>query len=661
MEKSVLKTKWEVRARRRLVQILNFSDLVQLNKTTHAKENNSENRSSLAQDLILRHGRDLLSKKEIRDIISKRYEIEDYNPNRWVSGSYKAKEFTELIEFPEEFAGEKEGLNLENYNFLKTPIVRKLEDFQTEIVEEMYSNLKSDEGSRFIISLPTGSGKTTTCIRGILNHIMSLDKDKPRNIIWFAHTKELCNQAYNTFTSELDARKDNKDGVYLFRCWDRYRDKNIDNIESLEDEATSIMVWTPQMFHTSINENSELKDFLTKKTSIVVIDEAHRSGSKTYKEIIRDLSDENNSISFIGLTATPYRKEYMSNSLEDGTKSLKELFGKLLIPSKTLGSNPKKELQKRGYLSLPKTVNIDIKTPIRLDENNNQGLSERIIDKDLQKKADNQKRRESILEFIKKQNFKPDSKILYFSPSARDAQEFSLMLRKAGYSSGCITGETNSKTRRRIIDDFSSGKIQFVCNCEILTTGFDEPKIDHVIMARPTISQVLYEQMIGRGLRGEKFGGTKTCTFFVCTDVELQEGKKLYQLWDTFSEEHDVKAWDFNTLFKRSLIFMAYKDQKLKRVEIEKFRELCSQSIKEDHCNESLATEFAYVFDWIDEYYEQLRIVSPGLTDEQRILLLNGCKEISMCDGHVDQKEIEFIKELISNGRGDNSISSEAV
>ena len=246
--------------------------------------------------------------------------------------------------------------------------------------------------------------------------------------------------------------------------------------------------------------------------------------------------------------------------MEDGTKSLKELFGKLLIPSKTLGSNPKKELQKRGYLSLPKTVNIDIKTPIRLDENNNQGLSERIIDKDLQKKADNQKRRESILEFIKKN--KTSSLILRFynfSPSARDAQEFSLMLRKAGYSSGCITGETNSKTRRRIIDDFSSGKIQFVCNCEILTTGFDEPKIDHVIMARPTISQVLYEQMIGRGLRGEKFGGTKTCTFFVCTDVELQEGKKLYQLWDTFSEEndikendikeHDIKAWDFNTLF----------------------------------------------------------------------------------------------------------------
>ena len=112
--------------------------------------------------------------------------------------------------------------------------------------------------------------------------------------------------------------------------------------------------------------------------------------------------------------------------------------------------------------------------------------------------------------------------------------------------------------------------------------------------------------------------------------------------------------------FKRSLIFMAYKDQKLKRVEIEKFRELCSQSIKEDHSNKSLATEFAYIFGWIDEYYEQLRIVSPKLNYEQRILLLKGCYEISKCDGHVDQKEIEFIKELISNRR-DNSISSEAV
>lgn len=48
--------------------------------------------------------------------------------------------------------------------------------------------------------------------------------------------------------------------------------------------------------------------------------------------------------------------------------------------------------------------------------------------------------------------------------------------------------------------------------------GFDAPKVTHIVMARPTVSQVLYEQMVGRGLRGEKFGGTKTCVIIDCDD-----------------------------------------------------------------------------------------------------------------------------------------------
>ena len=57
-----------------------------------------------------------------------------------------------------------------------------------------------------------------------------------------------------------------------------------------------------------------------------------------------------------------------------------------------------------------------------------------------------------------------------------------------------------------------------LCNCEVLTTGFDAPKVSHVVMARPTVSQVLYEQMVGRGLRGVAFGGTATCTILDCQD-----------------------------------------------------------------------------------------------------------------------------------------------
>jgi superfamily II DNA or RNA helicase len=86
------------------------------------------------------------------------------------------------------------------------------------------------------------------------------------------------------------------------------------------------------------------------------------------------------------------------------------------------------------------------------------------------------------------------------------------LLRSRGIAAAFVSGATRDVTRRRIIADFKAGDVQVLCNCEVLTTGFDAPRVTHVIMARPTVSQVLYEQMVGRGLRGARFGGTETCT-----------------------------------------------------------------------------------------------------------------------------------------------------
>ena len=58
-----------------------------------------------------------------------------------------------------------------------------------------------------------------------------------------------------------------------------------------------------------------------------------------------------------------------------------------------------------------------------------------------------------------------------------------------------------------IFNEQDSNEIQVMCNYNVLATGFDSPQIDTVIIARPTTSIVSYQQMIGRGLRGEEFGG----------------------------------------------------------------------------------------------------------------------------------------------------------
>jgi superfamily II DNA/RNA helicase len=64
-----------------------------------------------------------------------------------------------------------------------------------------------------------------------------------------------------------------------------------------------------------------------------------------------------------------------------------------------------------------------------------------------------------------------------------------------------LDGKTDKETRRALIADFRSGKIQFLINCAVLTEGFDAPETACIAVARPTKSRALYAQMIGRGSR----------------------------------------------------------------------------------------------------------------------------------------------------------------
>lgn len=64
-----------------------------------------------------------------------------------------------------------------------------------------------------------------------------------------------------------------------------------------------------------------------------------------------------------------------------------------------------------------------------------------------------------------------------------------------------VTGATKSKERDRILEDFKSGKIKVLANVGVLTTGFDYPELDTVVMARPTMSLAMYYQIVGRAIR----------------------------------------------------------------------------------------------------------------------------------------------------------------
>jgi superfamily II DNA or RNA helicase len=109
------------------------------------------------------------------------------------------------------------------------------------------------------------------------------------------------------------------------------------------------------------------------------------------------------------------------------------------------------------------------------------------------------------------------------------------LVRLKGYRVEHVDGNTGSY-RKQIIDDFKNDKLQILCNYGVLSTGFDDPEIDVVFMARPTNSIVLYSQVIGRGLRGPLIGGTESCEIYTVLDniLDLPDNGEIYSYFNDY-------------------------------------------------------------------------------------------------------------------------------
>jgi ATP-dependent helicase IRC3 len=100
-------------------------------------------------------------------------------------------------------------------------------------------------------------------------------------------------------------------------------------------------------------------------------------------------------------------------------------------------------------------------------------------------------------------------KTLLFTPSVSMARLMATVLSAQGIAAEMVCGETPLDERRAILRRLKSGATQVVCNCAVLTEGFDEPSVDCIVLMRPTKSPTLYTQMVGRGTR--LFPGKADC------------------------------------------------------------------------------------------------------------------------------------------------------
>jgi superfamily II DNA or RNA helicase len=235
----------------------------------------------------------------------------------------------------------------------------------------------------------------------------------------------------------------------------------------------------------------------------------------------------------IGLTATPWR----SDSSE--TASLREFFGHHLMRPDSLGDRPIAALQSRGILARVRAEKLEIVgTPPMTAAQRSRFEQYHDLPLDyVRQLGEEESRNASILARLVA--LPVSSRVLVFACSVEHAEILTMALNRlrGERCAALVTGETPRAERAAVIDRFRRGReLQFLCNVGVLTTGFDAPKVDVVCVTRPTTSAILYEQMVGRGLRGPQNGGTESCLVLDVQDEGLPDGIQSYarvmSLWD---------------------------------------------------------------------------------------------------------------------------------
>lgn len=442
---------------------------------------------------------------------------EERKKHPWKPGGVFARRFVEQIRLADIFAGIRSEPKLGRIEEAvpKTDL-KELKNFQTNMKSQILEILNGSAENRAIVALPTGAGKTRTVVEAIVEFLNN--NSVYRNILWIAQSQEVCEQAVLCF-KQIWEHHGRGETLNIFRAWG-------ENDIPTSDER-GIIVGGIQKLVSRKNELHNISD--DGALSAVFIDEAHHSVADSYSKVLDSLGmsmfpggiKPNDRVPLIGLTATPERK------LEHETKRLLDMYGdKRIRPSEKYKPDSesngvrfdeqwdslnymRKKLEELKYLAHAEYIPIDPGRKIfKLDEKESRDLEDG-GELWIEKIATEPERNNNIKNEILKEA-RAGRKILYFGTNVSQSNAMSRIMEKNGFRSVCITGDTRYATRKLYVDTFNetnSNEIQIMCNYNVLSTGFDSPQIDTVIIARPTTSIVAYQQMVGRGLRGEEFGG----------------------------------------------------------------------------------------------------------------------------------------------------------
>lgn len=401
---------------------------------------------------------------------------------------------------------------------------KPLKDYQFEVYFQALDNLKIDY-SRFILQMPTGSGKTRTAMEVITSFLNTYPDS---SVVWLAHSTELCDQAAECFLEvwpHVSTKSINFQRFYASHRFTPNSDEQIDFICTSFQSAYALIAKNPELLNSRLH-----------RKRLIVVDEAHKVIAPTYKFVTQALQHDGTQI--MGLTATPGRTYKEFNSEDENSELAQYFFEKII------SFNPKEKgaieyLRDKGVLAHAKSEVLKVSSDINLSSKELEQVSKlfEIPASVLDKIGKNSIRNAEILAKINQLVTSQTARsIIFFGTSVEHSVLICSLLKFLDIKAEHVDGNTPRPIRDNIITKFKKQEINVLCNYEVLSTGFDAPKVDCVFLARPTASVVLYSQMIGRGLRGPEIGGKETCLIVNVKDnfINLPSIDKMYKVFEDY-------------------------------------------------------------------------------------------------------------------------------
>lgn len=359
----------------------------------------------------------------------------------------------------------------------------ELRDYQSEAIHNLRLAIARNE--KPVLSAPTGSGKTL-----IASEIFSLARAKEKRVVFVVPFLSLINQTWKAFER---AGIDGRDmGI-------------IQGAHLLTDYKKPVQIASAQTL--------ERRPVLP-EADIVIFDECHIN-RKIYQRWMSERPD----IYFIGLSATPW------------AVGMDAQWTQMIIVS-TL-----RELIEKGHLS-------DFKyfAPAQPDLSKVRIRRGDYLEEDLEKVMGSA---DLIADIVNTWREKANERPTFcFCVNRRHAQEVQHQFIRAGIPAGYVDAHTKVEEREALVEQLRRGDLKVICNIGTMTTGVDAPFVSCIILARPTKSEMLFIQIVGRGLR--KDDSKDHCLILDHSNTALSLGRPDEIYYETFRSGKEAKAGEKN-------------------------------------------------------------------------------------------------------------------